>query len=205
MQEMIDDIDDHGFTDTPLPRKLAILNDVYFDVCAREPWPFLEAFVRLSFSGSSEIPTDQPTDFRAALAMKVEGGAPIQWVRFDDFERWAGSNTPLVGSPVVYYFIGRELHFYPIPTQGLRVRMPYLRRPAELVQGTVEANILLPWEFHRNVLVNGALYKLYALEDDSDLASGFQQYYEEAIARMREFVWKAQYDSPDIVEVEWEG
>lgn len=197
---MITDIDDHGFDDTELERKLAVINDVYQDVLAREPWPFLEAFVRLSFDGESEIATNQPADFRALLAARVEDGSRVIHMRLDDFERNFGTNTPEVGTPVVYYFLGEELHFYPIPSTTIRVRMPYIKRGTDLDETSVEADILIPREFHRSILVNGALYKLYALEDDAELAAGFQNFMEAAIQRMREMAWRKQYDSPEFVE-----
>ena len=198
--DIISDIDDHGFEDTSEERKVAVLNDVYQEVCAREPWPFLEAFIRLSFNGADETATNMPADFRALLAARVEDGARVIHMRLDDFEKNFGTNTPTVGTPVVYYFLGNELHFYPIPSTSVRVRMPYIRNPDDLTASSVEADIILPREFHRSILVNGALFKLYALEDDAELAAGFQQFMEQAVTRMREMVWRKQYDSPEFVE-----
>lgn len=204
---IISDIDDHGFEDTTPTRKLAVIQDVYNDVLAREPWPFLEAFIRLTFTGSSEQASNIPTDYRAVLTAKVENGERLQWMRFDEFERRYGANVAYPNDPQVYYFIGNELHFYPMPVSTTIVRLAYIKRPNVLAAsgaGSNEADILLPKEFHRSILVNGALYKLYALEDDAELAQGFQTYYEQGIQNMREFVWRKQYDWPEVVETTWD-
>jgi len=62
VSEIIDDLEDHGFEDTSEARKLAALNDTLWDVTGREPWPFLEKSVALSFNGSSSTPTNLPSD-----------------------------------------------------------------------------------------------------------------------------------------------
>ncbi len=206
--EIIDDIDDHGFEDTDPARKLAVIQDVYNDVLTREAWPFLEAFYRLTFTGLSDQASDLPADFRAVLTAKVENGQRLAWMRFDEFERRYGSNTLYaVDNPLVYYFIGNELHFFPVPSATVRIRLAYIKRPNTLAltgTGSNEADLLLPKEFHRSILVNGSLYKLYALEDDAELAAGFQQYFEEGLQKMREFAWRKQYDWPEVVETSWD-
>jgi hypothetical protein len=205
---IISDIDDHGFEDTSPTRKLAVIQDVYNDVLTREAWPFLEAFIRLTFTGSSDQSNNLPADFRAVLTAKVENGQRLQWMRYDEFERRYGSNTQyVVDNPLVYYFLGNELHFFPAPSSTVFVRMAYIKRPNVLTAsgaGSNESDLLLPKEFHRSVLVNGSLYKLYALEDDAELAGGFQTYFEEGLQKMREFAWRKQYDWPEVIETSWD-
>lgn len=205
ISEIISDIDDHGFEDTDDTRKLAVIQDVYNDVLTREAWPFLEEFIRLTFTGSSDQSNNLPADFRAVLTAKTEGGQRLQWMRYDEFERRYGSNTQYqVTNPLIYYFIGDELHFYPVPTSTVYIRLAYIKRPNELTLASVEADLYLPREFHRSILVNGALYKLYSLEDDAELAAGFQAYMEQAVGSMREFAWRKQYDWPEMVETQWD-
>jgi len=90
---------------------------------------------------------------------------------------------------------------WPIPGATQTVTMKYIHWPAELVAVDVEAAIILPSRYHRRVLVNGTVYKLYLMEDDPELAREFKNLYEEAIERMRSDLWKRQYDQPDYVHV----
>ena len=56
--EIIAEIDDAGFDDKDTSIKLSALNEVYWEVCGLEPWPFLEKTVTLAFDGSSGVPTN---------------------------------------------------------------------------------------------------------------------------------------------------
>jgi hypothetical protein len=194
--DIFSDLDDHGFEDTDTARKLAVLNDVYHDVCSREPWPFLEAMdTSLTLSGNV-LTADN--NIRAVLFLH-DGTRELIPMRMDDFLRAYGQSIDNTGTATVYYFLGNELRLYPQPSDATGLILVYIRREADLTDVSVSADILLPSEFHRNVLVNGCLYKLYAMEDDGELAAGFQQYYEEAIARMREALWKRQYQRLEVL------
>lgn len=199
VSEIISDLDDHGFSDTSPTRKMAVINEAYWDVCGREPWPFLEKSATLSFTGS-DTPSNLPADFNAVVQMVPAAGAtyPVNWMRYDDWLNMYG-NTPSTGIPQVFYFIGSTMHFYPTPTNGTQVTMFYLSTPVELQSTDAEAAIVLPPQFHRTLLVNGALYRLYAMEDDMALSQGFQTFYETGIARMIEWAFKKQYQRPDVI------
>lgn len=194
--DIFSDLDDHGFEDTSDERKLAILNDVYHDVCSREPWPFLEAMDTSPSLSNNVLTADNP--IRAVLFLH-DGTKELMPMRQDDFLRVYGSNVDATGTPNVYYFVGNELRVYPQPSSASGMTLLYIRREADLAADDTSSDILLPSEFHRGVLVNGALYKLYALEDDGELAAGFQRYYEESIARMREALWKRQYQRLEVL------
>ena len=58
---------------------------------------------------------------------------------------------------------------------------------------------MLPKQYHRGVLVNGTIAALYAREEDTDIAAYFVQAMGAAVARMREFMWRRQYQRQMIV------
>jgi hypothetical protein len=195
--EIFSDVDDHGFDDTSDERKLAVLNDVYHDVCTREPWPFLEVIeddTTLTLTGNV-LTASNPV--RAILFLRAT--QELQPMRLDDFMRIYGSRLDRTGKAFAYYFRAGEIIIYPEPTSVDDMALAYIQREVDLGASDDESDILLPSEFIRSVLVNGMLYKLYALEDDTELAAGFQQYYESGIMRMREAIWRRQYQRAEIV------
>lgn len=199
VQAIFSDLDDHGFDDTSPERKLAVVNDTYYDVCDREAWRFLEASVDLEFDGTTGVPTNWPLDFRTLLAIfRTADGTKLQHIRQDDFIAGYASNLTFQGSPLLYYFEGEQLNAYPIPAATDVVRMKYVKQPDELTETTVEADILLPKRYHRGVLVNGALYKLYLMEDDAELATSFKGLYDEAVAKLVTS-WRIQLDRSDYI------
>lgn len=203
---MILELGDHGFDAISSTRQLAVLNAAYWDACGREPWPFLEKLVRLTFSGTSYEPVTPVTDLRAAWSMKLEGatgtgGAKVWYVRSDDYDERYGNNSIIAtGTPRIFTVDGlKALHFYPAPSASQVVRCRYISRPAALTAGTLEAAIVIPPEYQRDVIVNGALYRLYSMEDDTDIAPTFETYLERALENMREFCWRDQYQRPDFI------
>lgn len=200
VQDMLDELSDHGFEDTGVPRKLAMLNDTVADISSREPWPFLEATVDLNFDGTSPVPSNFPADFRAALVLvRSDTGQALEWKRADVMYREHGSEMTKSGDPLYFYFIGKELRVWQAPSAstGL-VHMPYIRTHPTLLQSDTEDAILIPPQHHR-VIVLGTLYKLYDMEDDFDLAQRFQAEYEARLATMRSELWVSQYDRPDRI------
>jgi len=199
---ILSDLDDHGFDDTSDERKLAVLNETYHDVCDREPWRFLETSVDLTFDGTSGIPTNWEADagdFRTLLAIfRKADGTKIEHIRYDDFVAGYASNLTYSGSPLLYYFQGEQLHVYPIPSATDVVTMQYIRQPTELTTTSTEGQILLPPRYHRGVLVNGALYKLYMMEDDPELSNQFERLYEKTVTNMVSS-WVIQLDRSDYI------
>ena len=120
-------------------------------------------------------------------------------MRLDDFMRIYGSRLDRTGKAFAYYFRAGEIIVYPEPTDKSDLVLAYIQREADLGLSDDETDILLPSEFIRSVLVNGCLYKLYALEDDAELAAGFQAYYETALQRMRDSIWRRQFQRAEIV------
>jgi hypothetical protein len=200
VQEMFDEFTAHGFEDVEDARKLAVLNETYQDFCARMPWPFLERVRELTFNGVSGVSSNMPTDFRAALKLM---GPNYRWVpmRDDDvLERRTST-----GMRYVYHFRAGALTVDPTPTSDQVATLLYIMYPEDLTDDSLEAEIVVPPRYHRSVLVNGSLYKLYALEDDTDLSATFERLYEKAIERGKNDLWRQQYDAPDYIhQTDWE-
>lgn len=206
VSDMLQELADHGFDAISQTRHLAVLNAAYYDACGREPWPFLEKFVRLTFSGTSYEPATPVADMRAVWSMKLEGtsgtgGCKVNYIRTDDYDEALGNNSVIAtGTPAIFTIDGQKaLHFYPAPSASQVVRCRYISRPAALAADTVEADIAIPLEFQRDVIVNGALFKLYSMEDDTDIAPTFETYFERTLENMREFCWNDQYQRADYI------
>lgn len=204
--DILSELSDHGFTDTSTARKLAVINDTIQDICSREPWPFLEKSINLNFDGSSNIPSNFPSDFRAALKLvDTVTGRVLEWSRLDDFDEAIATAAAQLtqGAPYSYYFVGDKLYVWPTPpvATGL-VRMRYLLVPADVTDTTDDTALsaIFPRR-HQRVITLGALWKLYDMEDDPDIAVRFQSNFEARLQTMRQDLWRKQYDKSDTVHV----
>lgn len=199
VQAIIDDLVDHGFDDASTERLLAVINETYYDVCDSQPWRFLEENVTLEFDGANGAPTNMPSDFRTLVAIfRTADGTKLEHIRYDDFIAGYAMDLNNLASPLLYYFQGTQLKTYPIPGATETVTLQYIRTPSELSQTDVEANILIPKRYHRATLVNGALYKLYLMEDDPELSSSFKALYDQALVKMSAD-WLIQIDRSDYI------
>lgn len=200
---ILSELDDHGFEDTSNGRKVAILNDVAGDVCSREAWPFLEATATISID--AETVTGLPADFRSSLALILPGNGILTPERLDTVTKTflVGNATTPTGQPYLYYFIGNTMKVWPAPDQAYSAMLMYLKVHPTLAADSVESAILLPPRHHR-VLVLGSLAKLYAMEDDTELAALFAAQYEQRIQTMEADLWKKQYDRTDRIVDVWE-
>lgn len=200
--DMLSELNDSGFTDSTNTRKVSMLNDALWDAAARQPWPFLETSLVLTFNGSSPVPTNMPADFRAALGMvdTSNQNAKLEYSRYDDLDS-SGVDFTTTGTAQVYYIFGGQINVWPIPGASATVRLRYIRKPAAMTESTVEADIDWPVEHHR-VIVLGGLYKLYDLEDDPELATRFQGHFENRINQMIGEVFQQQYDRQEVIGID---
>ena len=203
VQDILDELSDHGFEDTETDRKVAAIQAAIWEVEGRRPWPFLSQAVFLNFDGSSATPTNFPATFRAAIRMKdLTNGRRIRFVRTDDFEDMVGTRHSETGRPELYYFEDGTMKVWPVPPSGTgEVKLQQVRWSAPITASSVEADILIPRYFHRDVLVNGSLFRLFDMEDDSEIAVRFQNQFEKALADMVEAAFALQYDEPEYVHV----
>lgn len=198
VQDMLDEIDDHGFTDTSTARKVAMLNDAMYDAASRNKWPHLETTVTLTFDGTNALPSNLPADFEAPIDLiRTSDNVKLAWKRIEILDGEATDFTA-TGDPTTYYLIGPSLYVWPIPGASTTVRMRYFKTPAALTAATLSAAIDWPVRHHR-LITMGALFKLYDMEDDPELAVRFQQQFEQRLQLMTGDVFMRQLDVPDVI------
>lgn len=196
MEEILSSVDDHGFEDTLEARKVQVVNAVIRDICAREPWTFLEEDASVTIN-AREI--TKPTDFRAVLSLVIPSlGLVLVPERGDTVHKSDPASLTATGDyPTTYYFVGNTLYVRPVPTTSLTGTMFFLRNHPVVTADSVEADILIP-AAHHQVIVDGTVSRIAAMEDDPDNAGLFKGFYEEGIQMMHS-TWKRQYDLPDRV------
>lgn len=202
---MISELDDHGFADVSDVRKLAVIQDTIWQIEGIKPWPFLVTTWQLNFDGTNPFPSNWSSltpPFRASLRMRdMTTGARLGAVRVEEADDRIGTNTINAADPMFYYFVGTQLNVWPIPPAGRVVQLRGTQWSQPINDGTLESQILIPKYFHRGLIVNGALQRLYAMEDDTELAPVFQSYQSAAMDLATEVLFTQQYDRGDHVRV----
>lgn len=197
--DMLEELDDYGFEDTETTRKVSILNKSIFDICSREPWPFLE---RVDTSPTVDAATGEVTisELAAVLSVVDTGtGQVLKPVRLDEFVQGRPLALAESGNPYLYYFVGETMYIWPIPSSA-NLQVNYVKTPTTVDDTTVEADIDIPARYHELIVV-GALFRLYLMEDDAELAAGFKAQFDEKLLLMRQDAFKKQYDRPDRIFV----
>ena len=224
LDELFDEFDLYGFEDFEDSQKLTLLNEAYFDVVTREPWPFLEKLVSFIIpSGVSQITSGSTFKVRNdnntldnSLTNPVlipftehSVGSVLSFVdssndiimtpeRGDVIEK----NYYLVddtGTPSKYYFVGDDMFVYPATSGDTEYRLYFLRLP---VAATIASNTgawFIPSR-HHSIILYGALVKAFLVNDDPQ-ASLFQNMFEQRYQQMRNDVWMNQYDRTERVHV----
>lgn len=200
VQDLFTELNAHGFEDTDDSIKMNVINETVWDVAGREAWPQLEKAIDLNFSGSSTVPSNVPADLRAVISLGFAGRKQkVTFGRLDDIMESYGDRLTEGGDPRKFFFQGGQLNVWPQPAASTALlRMRYLYRTAELATDSVSADIWIPKQYHRGVVLNGALYKLYVMEDDPELAREFERLYEKGFQNMRNDLWTQQFDTDYI-------
>lgn len=197
--QMLAELNDHGFSDESTIAKVRALQHSVWDIEGRLAWTFLEGSATLTFDGTNPYPTNLPDDFRAAVRVQVlDNGNRLRPVRMEELEDLAVGNYVGSGAPQVYYFDGRVLNVWPVPGAGTTAKLRYIKWSSPISDTSAESAFLVPKYFHR-LIVYGALWKLYDMEDDPELSSRFEGHYEAGLKQMQEAMWQRQYDQPDHI------
>ncbi len=197
VQDLMDAMTDHGFSDTTVARKTELINDAYQDICSREAWPFLEKQATAATVAGNATLASQPADFSDAISLIIDSTSDILVpMRLDDVtKRFSGSLTQR-GKPAYYYFIAGQITLYPVPDAIYSLTLSYVSSPAKLINTTDVP--LLP-DRHARAILLGAVASAYDMEDDTDLAMKFDAKFEKRIATMKYDLMTRQFDRPDTV------
>lgn len=207
LDEMFDEMDLYGFDDFEDSQKLTLLNEAYFDIVTREPWPFLEAIEPITVPNGVTQITNNPvvspqiTDLNSVLSF-TDTTNDIVMVpeRGDVVEK----NYRVVNddsTPSVYYFVGENMFIYPATAGQTVYRLYYTRIPSAAT--TTSDTFLIPAR-HHSIIVYGALVKAFLVNDDPQ-AAAFQNMFEQRYQQMRNDLWLNQYDRTERVHVLTDG
>ena len=194
MAEILTELDDHGFADTSSTRKVATVNDTYWDICSREDWPFLEVVSASISTVNAQSFITMPAQFVRAISVSNPAGAFS--LLYEDYETMAKLYPSLettTGTPLYWYFVGNVINLYPVPNAIIALKLRSVSWPAELAANALEAVIIIPPR-HQRALVVGSLAKLYSMEDDPENAQLFTAQFEQRVQNMREDLLRRRID-----------
>lgn len=200
VSEMLSYIDNSGFSELPTTEKENAINFAIWDIESREQWPFLEKSTTLNFDGSNPNPTNMPADFKSVIWLyDLQNGVSLWPERLGVIRDRFGKDINKQGDPVYYYFLGNELRLYPMPPSSTgRFRLDYYATQPKVNSNTPEASILIPPR-HHEVIILGALWRLWKREDDPEQGFLFHQDYENRIQLMTNDLIRRQYQQPDRI------
>lgn len=208
LDEMYAEMDLYGFDDLEDSQKLMLLNEAYFDIVTREPWPFMETVVSFTApSGVSKI-TDNTelsttiSNLNSVLSFTdTSHNVILVPERTDVVEKNYKINNLNV-YPERYYFVGNDLYVYPATQGTTSYRLYYTIRPTAAVDNGLDSDsgtYKIPF-WHHSIIVYGALVKAFLVNDDPQ-AAVFQNMFEARYQQMRNDVWMKQYDRTDRIHI----
>lgn len=197
VQDIMDAMTDHGFSDTTNARKIELINDAYQDICSREAWPFLEKQASVATVIGTAALSSQPADFNDVISLVIDSTSDILVpMRLDDItKRFSGSLTQR-GKPAYYYRVAGQITLYPIPDSVYTLTLSYVAAPTKLVN---TSDVPLLPDRHARAILLGAVASAYDMEDDTDLAMKFDAKFEKRIQTMKYDLMSFQFDRPDTV------
>jgi len=211
LDEMYDEMSLYGFDDFEDSQKLTLLNEAYFDIVTREPWPFMESVVEFVVpSGTTKITNNAVltingvaaqsiTDLNSVLSFTDTTHDVIMIPERTDVVEKNYKINNLNVYPERYYFVGEDLYLYPAPTANTTYRLYYIKVPSAASDTTGSGAYLIPAR-HHSIIVYGALVKAFLVNDDPQ-AAAFQNMFEQRYQQMRNDAWMQQYDRTDRIHV----
>lgn len=202
LDEMYDEMDLYGFDDFEDAQKLTLLNESYFDIVTREPWPFMEAVATFTVPTGTEKVTNNsfsgsPTNVNSVLSFIDLTNEIIMTPERTDVIDKNFRTVNVQTYPEHYYFIADDVYVYPATGQATQYRMFYVKTP--IAATTTSDTFLIPAR-HHSIIVYGALVKGFLVNDDPQ-AAAFQNLFEQRYQQMRNDVWMNQYDRTERIHV----
>jgi hypothetical protein len=200
VSDIITVLNNHGFEDTDSTQKLFAINNAIWDFCQREPWPFLIKSLGLNFDGTNPYPSNMPADFKAVdWITDTVTGESIWPERLSTIRDRYGAQMSTTGAPFSFYFVGTQLRLYPVPPATIgRFLLDYHAWQQPLLDTSLEAAVIIPPRYHE-VIVDGALQRLYKMDDDPELGAVKQQDFENRIQAIRSDAFSQQYVRGDRI------
>ena len=204
LNELYDQMDLYGFEDFEDEQKLRLLNEAYFDIVTREPWPFMETIATFTAPAGTTQVTNQafsgsPTNVNSVLSfIDLTNDIVITPERADVIEK-TYAVADVDSTTDRYYFIGEELFLYPVLNANTSYRLYYIRTPVEATAVTDTGAWFIPTR-HHSIVLYGALVKAFLVNDDPQ-ASAFLNTFESRYQQMRNDLWMNQYDRTERIHV----
>jgi hypothetical protein len=201
VSDLYDHLSAHGFTDVLDADLNFILNGVVLDVNRELPF-YLDATNDVGWDEGSDTPRTTGDDSwpqNVSAIKKLINPTTGTIILPEEHEylmmRYANTLTQL-GEPFFYYFIGEELHVFPIPDADLTLNMSYVQFQIELDQDSDEDDIILPARYHFTILKAGMLKGLYAMEDDYNAAGYWSNQFDASMLQALMEINMKQLDRP---------
>ena len=199
---ILTEIKSYGFSDYSDTEIIRAVNDTYYDVLSREPWPFLEKTDAVTLTAGTGDLTGVAADIGKVLSftiITVGKEKTLAPERVDAISKQFPKDPP-VQEPIFYYFVGNTIHVWPKPDMDYAGQIIYIALSNTLTASSSEANILLPLQHHM-ILVLGSIARLYMKEDNTDGQAVAREEFEYRYQNMRSDLWMRQYDRPDYIEI----
>jgi len=100
-----------------------------------------------------------------------------------DFVDMAAGNLTELGVPLWYQVLAGSLMVFPGASTALSLRVVTTAAPPTISASSTEAQFVVPAQ-HHEVIAYGALYRLYALNDDTENVTIFKQLFEQGRDQM---------------------
>lgn len=181
--EIVQAVVDRGFNYETNSVIGGFVERAYQTICARYPWPFLEATT--TGVGSVEIP-----DLRRVLSVSANE-EPLTGVD----RRWIARvpNLAETGTASYWYLENQTLKVFPVDTATVTIR--YAKIPAVLAEGDTP---LIPTEW-QYLIVDRAIVDCLKSDDEYDEARALKGDVEEGIREMVGALLNRDYQGPRLI------
>src|SRR5688572_8211000 len=112
VSEILAELDDHGFADTSTTRKMAEINDAYFDACSRHAWPFLMGTGTANYTNTTNTIT-VPADVEKIISLTNQAGRIVRPIRAETFYRDLITAQGATGTAKYWFKAGSTYFIWP--------------------------------------------------------------------------------------------
>jgi hypothetical protein len=200
LDEMVAEVQAHGFSMTTSARITRWLNEAYTTIVRKSRLASFEATTDLAFvAGTPNQNLPATTLSILGVVDRTSNGRPLGRITgaLADTQTSVGP-----GAPQAYYLQGNQLYLFPTPNASYTVRVRYLSQPTALTAGTDQP--ALPTYYH-DALVAYAISRAYRSEDDPQQAIAFMADFDRRTAEMIVAMRAENIDGPLQVPGMWKG